>query len=95
MTEAYKTFLDVFSNPYEIDFPKMKIKVNSKTRLSPWITRGVLKSQKRKQKLYEIFLTNKNFVNKENYKAFTCFFELIKQKSKKTYYHSLFNHLWK
>ena len=33
--EAYKTFLNVFSNFYEITFPKIKIKVNSKTRLSP------------------------------------------------------------
>ena len=38
--EAYKTFLNVFINPYEIVFSKIKIKVNSKTRLSPWITRG-------------------------------------------------------
>ena len=33
--EAYKTFLNLFSNFYEITFPKIKIKVNSKTRLSP------------------------------------------------------------
>ena len=51
--EAYKTFLNLFSNLYEIAFPKIKIKLNSKTRLSPWITRGILKSSKRKQKLYE------------------------------------------
>ena len=31
--EAYKTFLNVFSNLYEIAFPKMK-KVNPKTQLS-------------------------------------------------------------
>ena len=29
--EAYKTFLNVFSNLYEITFPKTKIKVTSKT----------------------------------------------------------------
>ena len=56
--EAYKTFSNVLSNLYEIAFPKIKIKVNSKTRLSPWITRGILKSSKRKQKLYEQFLKN-------------------------------------
>ena len=30
------------------------------------------------------FLKNRNFANKENYKTFTCLFELVKQKSKKT-----------
>ena len=33
--EACKTFLNVFSNLYEIFFPEIKIKVNSKTQLSP------------------------------------------------------------
>ena len=37
-----------------LSFPKIKTKVNSKTRLSPWITRGTLRSFKRKQKLYKI-----------------------------------------
>ena len=70
----------MFSDLYEIAFPKIKIKVNSKTRFSQWITRIILKSSKRKQKLYEKFLKNKN---KENYKTFTLLFESIKQKSKK------------
>ena len=86
--EAYKTFLNVFNNLYEIAFPKMKIKVNSKTQFSPWITRGILKSSKRKQNLYEKFLKNKH-VNKENYNTFARLFESIKQKSKKNYYHNL------
>ena len=47
--EAYKTFLNVFSNLYEIAFPKIKIKVNSKTRISPCITHlpNVSKSYKK------------------------------------------------
>ena len=59
-------------------FPKIKIKVNSKTRLSPWITRGILKSSKRKQRLYKIFLKNRNSVNKDNYKTFARLLESIK-----------------
>ena len=89
--EAYKSFLLVFGNLYEIAFPKIKIKVNSKNQLSPWITRGIIKSSKRKQKLYEKFLKNRNSANKENYKTFTRLFESIKQKSKKNYYHNILN----
>ena len=64
--EFYKKFSNVFSNLYEIAFPKIKMKVNSKYRISPWITRGLLKSSKRKQRLYEKFLKNGNYVNEEN-----------------------------
>ena len=49
----------------------------------------ILKSSKRKQKLYEQFLKNRNFANIENDKTFTRLFELIKQKSKNNYYHNL------
>ena len=49
----------------------------------------ILKSSKRKQKLYEQFLKNRNFANIENYKTFTRLFELIKQKSRNNYYHNL------
>ena len=71
---ACKTFLNVFSNLYEISFPRIKIKVNSKTPLCPWITHGILKSSKREQKLFEKFLNNRISINKENYKTFTCLF---------------------
>ena len=71
-------------SPYQ----KIKIKVNSKSQCSPWITPGILKSSKRKKKLYEKFLKNRNSVNKENYETFALLFESIKQKSKKNYYHN-------
>ena len=41
---------------------------------------GILKSSKRKQKLYEKFLKKRNSVNKENYTTFICLFESSKQK---------------
>ena len=85
--EAYKTFQNVFSKLYEIAFPKKK--VDSKTLLSAWITRDIIKSSKRKQKLYERFLKKRNSVNKDNYKTFTRLFESIKEKSKNNYYHNL------
>ena len=70
--------IDLFSNLFEITFPKIKIKVNLKTRLSPRITRGILKSSKPKQKLYEKFLKNINSVNKKSCKTFARLFESIK-----------------
>ena len=83
-----KYFLNVFCNLYEIAFPKIENKVNSKTRSSPCIKRGILKSTKPKQRLHAKILKNRNFVNKENNKTFARLFESIKQKSKKNYYHN-------
>ena len=76
--KAYKTFLNICSNLYKVAFPKIKIKVNSKTRLSPWTTRGILKSSKHKEILHEKFLKKRNRLNKENYKTFARLFESIK-----------------
>ena len=35
LNEGYKNFSNVFGNLYEIAFPKIKMKVDSKTQLSP------------------------------------------------------------
>ena len=67
----------------------MEVKVNSKTQFSPSITRGILKSSRRNQKLYEKILKNKHSVNKENYNTFARLFGSIKPKSKKNYSHNL------
>ena len=56
--EAYKKFLEIFTELYEEYFQIKKNKTKTKTEraLSPWITNGIAKSSKRKQKLYEKFL---------------------------------------
>ena len=68
---------------------KWTLKLIIKPKFSPWMTRGILKSSKRNQKLHEKILKNKHSVNKENYNTFARLFEPIKQKSKKNYYHNL------
>ena len=40
--------------------PHKKIKLKSQKYNNPWITKGIKKSSKRKQKLYEKFLKNRN-----------------------------------
>ena len=58
--EAYESFLNKFSDLYDTYFPKKQIKLKSKDLQSPWITNGIRKSSKRKQRLYENFLKNRN-----------------------------------
>ena len=51
-----------------------------------WITKGITKSSKEKQKLYESNLNNRNPENLGTYKTCKNIFETIKRKSTKNYY---------
>ena len=54
-----KIKLETFLCLYEKAFPKAKINIKTKSLLSPWMTKGLLKSSKKKQQLYDKFLKNK------------------------------------
>ena len=53
--EAYKSFLNKFSDLYDTYFPKKQIKLKSKDLQTPWIMNDIRKSSKRKQRLCEKF----------------------------------------
>ena len=71
---------------YDACFPKVKIKLKPKRIFSPWITNGIAKSSRQKQKLYDKFLKNRTRENEIRYKTYKNLFESIKTKSKKMYY---------
>ena len=83
---VYDEFLKRFMPLYDSDFPVKKIQIKLKNLASPWITKGILKSSKRKQKLYERFLKRRTPLNELNYKNFKRIFESTKQKSKPNYF---------
>ena len=86
---AYNEFLRIFLGLYNDAFPKQKIKIKRKSFNSPWITKGLVKSSKKKQRLYENFLKNRNPEKELNYKQYKTLFESLKKKSKKNYYSGL------
>ena len=53
------------------------------------MTRGIKKSSKRKQKLYNKFLKNRNNQNEYEYKNYKKLFESIKKRAKQNYFSSL------
>ena len=59
---------NIFFETYEKYFPKVKIEIKTKTIHNPWITRGITKSSKKKQKLYERFLKERTAQNEQKYK---------------------------
>ena len=64
----------------------MKVKVKFKSDQSPWITKGIAKSSKKKQRLYEKVLKNRTPKNEETYKTYKNLFETTKKRSKKKFY---------
>ena len=82
-------FLSQFSNLYDKHFPIKILNIKTKNILSPWITKGITKSSKQKQKLYIKFLKNKSTTNNNKYKTYKQMFEKIKKVSKKQHYSKL------
>ena len=80
--EVYKKFLEIFSCIYENFFPKKRIRVKLKNLMNPWVTKGIAKSSKKKQRLYEKYLKKRNPENEKIYKNYKSLFESIKKKSK-------------
>ena len=81
-----KVSLIYFLKPITKYFPKIRIKIKAKTIQNPWITKGITKSSKKKQKLYERFLKKCTPENVQKYKNYKNLFETIKKKAKKIYY---------
>jgi len=68
-TEAYCKFSTEFINIYNECFP---LKKNTKKRkiCKPWISQGLLKSIKKKNKLYKKYLRNPNSISETTYKNY-------------------------
>ena len=64
---------------YDLAFSLKTISVKKKTLQNPWMTKGLLKSSKRKQKLYENFLIKITSRNEFIYKANKSLFESLKK----------------
>ena len=84
--KAYKYFLDIFTDIYDNSFPKSEVKLQFESNQSPWITEGIAKSSKKKQRLYEKFIKNRTPKNEETYKTYKNLFGTIKKTSKKKFY---------
>ena len=83
---ANDNFLKIFSDLYDIAFPNKEIEIKTKHLGTPWITKGLQKSSKRKQRSYEKFLKRRTRENENHYKTYKNLFEKIKKNSKKNYY---------
>ena len=83
----YDIFLKTYSELFDLHFPLKTIKIKKKNLVTPWMTKGMKKSSKMKQKLYIKYL--KDIRLKENYLTYKNMFEKLKANAKQNYYSSL------
>ena len=74
---------------YDANFPIRKYILKDKDIKSPWISKGLKKSSKKKQRLHIKFLKTKTPEDEFNYKTYKSLFEKLRKKAKKTYYSKL------
>ena len=84
--DSYNIFLERFIKIYDQAFPERKIEIKKKNLPSPWISKGLRKSSKRKQRLYENFFKKRSDKNYETYNIYKNLFEKLKKQLKKLYF---------
>ena len=70
---SLRKFIGTIKQIYDDCFPKTKFKIRSNNKANPWITKGIGKFSKRKQKLYEKFLKTAPFKMEKSVRITTNF----------------------
>ena len=70
-TQIYhKIFLSKYTEIYNLSFPLRKVKANKSSISKPWLSKGLLKSVKLKNRLYKKYLSNPTIENEMTYKRY-------------------------
>ena len=82
----YETFLNTFSEIYDMNFPLTDIEIKPKNLKTPQLSKELKKSSKTKQRPYIKFLKDKSAESEEKYENYKNLFEKLNIKLKKNYY---------
>ena len=86
VNEIYDTFLETLTDIYDANFPIREYILKDKDIKSPWISKGLKKSSKTKQRLYIKFLKTKTLEDESKHKNYKRLFEKLRKKAKIAYY---------
>ena len=67
---AYRCFLDKYTTLYNDCFPLKKVKAKNVTLSNPWVSKGLLKSVRKKNLLYKRFLAKPSSYRENLYKCY-------------------------
>ena len=81
------TFLYVINNARDEAFSEIKLKQRpQKFSHSPWITKGLIVSQKRKEKLFAKKKRNPSDINKKTFKQYNTIYNKLRRAAKMLYF---------
>ena len=83
--------IDTITKIYDKSFPVRTVRISSTTATNPWITPGILKSIKRKKKLYRAKLKKSSSKNIQNFRKYRNKLNHLISSTKKEYYKALLN----
>ena len=81
MNEIYDTFLRTLTDIYDANFLIRDYILKDKDTKSPWISKNLKKSSKKKQKLYIKFLKTETLEDEFKYKTYKRLFEKVRKQS--------------
>ena len=89
---AFNNFFDIFNSARDVAFPEVKVKQKAvKFSHSPWMSKGLMISQKRKEKLFAKKVRNPSELNKDKFKTYNTVYNRLRRAAKKSYYDNQFN----
>ena len=89
MNEIYDTFLKTLTDIFDANFPICEYIFKDQDIKSPWVSKGLKKSSKTKQRLYIKLLKTKTLEDESKYKNYKSLFEKLRKKAKILYYSKL------
>ena len=88
---VFSEFVKIITNAINEHAPLKKLsRAQQRLKMKPWITHGILKSIKRKQKLYSTHYVKGNEIQKQFYKKYSNVLTKLKFAAKKLFYHNKF-----
>ena len=94
VNDSYNIFFEKIYKVYDNCFPlQLNCVSNQHNSIKPWITKEILKSVKRKHRLYETFLKKPSDQHKRKYLLYKNKLTNISSSSKRNYYNNLFDNV--
>ena len=89
---AFTTFFNTVEAAVELSFPETEIKLKSKNlTLSPWMTKGLLTSRNKKEKLFSQKIRKPTEQNKTMFRTYNNLYNSVKRQAKRSYYGDKFH----
>ena len=88
---AFDNFFEIIGEATDIAFPEVEVKPKTaKSLRTPWMSSGLLKSSKTKNKLFSKYKNKPTLLNSQAFKNYNAIFNRCKKAAKKAYYHKQF-----